>query len=233
MKNAMLVSLLILVAVSFVNADHATKFKVRIENVSTTETLKSTSGATAPAGLSPGLFVIYKGENPILTSVMKDNKMALERLAEDGNPEPLVSLLQKQKGVMSAAVFNIPAGASTAGPIGPGGAYEFTLTANPGVKLSLAQMFGQSNDLFYSPDLSGIELFDSKGNAVNGEITSKLVLWDAGTEMNQEPGFGPDQAPRQSAPNTGKEEHKEVGPVKDNFSYPSTAQVLKITITHQ
>jgi hypothetical protein len=232
MKKAMFVTLVLLVVGFSAYADHATKFKVKIENISTVEALKSASGGTAPAGFSPGVFVIYKGSNPILSSEMKD-KMALERLAEDGNPEPLASLLRKQKGVMTVSVFNTPTGSSTAGPIGPGGSYEFTLTANPGVKLSLAQMFGQSNDLFYSPDQDGIELFDSNGNAVNGEITSKLILWDAGTEVNQEPGFGPDQAPRQTSPNTGKEEHMKVGPVHDEFAYPSTEQVLRITITHQ
>jgi hypothetical protein len=211
-------------------ADHATKFKVRIENVSTAETLKSSTGATAPAGLSPGVFVIYKGKNPILNSKLKSS---LERLAEDGNPDPLNSALQKEKGVMTSSEFKIPSSQNDAGPIGPGGAYEFTLTANPGVKLGIAEMFGQSNDLFYSPDENGIDLFDENGNAVSGEITSKMILWDAGTEVNQEPGFGPDQAPRQSAPNTGAMENKNIEPVKDGFTYPSTDQVLRITITHQ
>jgi len=33
----------------------------------------------------------------------------------------------------------------------PGGAYEFTVTAKPGERLTIAMMFGQSNDLFYAP----------------------------------------------------------------------------------
>lgn len=229
MKKIILFAVALITAASLY-ADHATKFKVKIENVSTPDILKSSTGATAPAGLSPGVFVIYKGKNPILDSKLKTS---LERLAEDGNPEPLVMSLQKDKGVMTATAFNIPTGMSNPGPIGPGGSYEFTLTANPGVKLALAEMFGQSNDLFYSPDQNGIDLFDSNGNAIDGEITTKIMLWDAGTEVNQEPGFGPDQAPRQSAPNTGTSENKAVGPVHDQFTYPGTEQVLRITITHQ
>ena len=32
-----------------------------------------------------------------------------------------------------------------------------------------------------------IALFDSHGAPVSGDVTSKLVLWDSGTEVNQEP----------------------------------------------
>ena len=58
------------------------------------------------------------------------------------------------------------------------------------------------NDYFYAND-AGIPLFDSKGRPVGGDVTSRIVLWDAGTELNQELGVGPDQAPRQKAKNTG------------------------------
>jgi hypothetical protein len=92
-------------------------------------------------------------------------------------------------------------------------------------------MFGQSNDLFYGPGSKGIALFDKGGNPVSGDVTRDVVLWDAGTEINQEPGFGPDQAPRQPAPNTGAGEKKPVEPVKDQYVYPPVAQVLRITIS--
>jgi hypothetical protein len=52
--------------------------------------------------------------------------------------------------------------------------------------------------------------------------------------VNEEPGFGPNQAPRQAAPNTGPSEHKPVRrieDVKDGFSYPRVEQVLRVTIT--
>jgi len=72
----------------------------------------------------------------------------------------------------------------------------------------------------------------SKGG--ESHVTSQLILWDAGTEVNQEPGFGPDQAPRQKAPNTGKDEREAIRPVKDvkdGFTYPSVAAVIRVTIT--
>jgi hypothetical protein len=94
-------------------------------------------------------------------------------------------------------------------------------------------MFGQSNDLFYAPPEAGIALFDTHGKPMQGDITSQLILWDAGTEINQEPGAGAEQAPRQPAPNTGTEEHGVVRPVHDQYTYPPTHDVLRVTIMPQ
>lgn len=215
-------------------ADHATLFKLRIENVSPENILMSRLGETAPAGLSPGLIVLYDSNvNPVFVPGKAANGTGLERLAEDGNPEPLAGTARKSKGVKFVQIFNTPNGSEEPGAIGPGGVYELTFTAHPGSKLMLAQMFGQSNDLFYAPDSSGISLFDSNGTAISGDLTGFIRLWDAGTEVNQEPGFGADQAPRQPAPNTGAEEQGTIGTVRDGFTYPAVNQVLKITLTHQ
>jgi hypothetical protein len=63
-----------------------------------------------------------------------------------------------------------------------------------------------------------------------------VTLWDAGTEVNEEPGAGPNQAPRQSGPDTGDEEMAGVRPiaeVDDGFSYPAVADVIGVTVTPQ
>ena len=75
-------------------------------------------------------------------------------------------------------------------------------------------MMGQSNDWFYAPAESGIDLFEN-GRGISGDITSQMVLWDAGTEVDQEPGIGSDQGPRQKAPNTGVAENGVVRNAKD------------------
>ena len=78
-----------------------------------------------------------------------------------------------------------------------------------------------------------IDLFDANGNPVTGDVTDKFLLWDAGTEVNQAPGLGADQGPRQKGPNTGAAENGVVHLVKDGFSYPNTKEVLRITISAQ
>ncbi len=121
-------------------------------------------------------------------------------------------------------------GDKEAGPILPGKAYEFTVKAAPGQRLTLAMMFGQSNDLFYAPGAKAIALYDAKGQPLTQDVTQQLVLWDAGTEVNEEPGLGPNQAPRQAGPNTGPTENAVVRQVKDGFTYPATRDVVRVTI---
>lgn len=204
-------------------------FKVRIENISTPDGIRTEGNAKYPFALSPGLFVVNHRKNYFFNAGDKADA-ALEAQAEDGNPELLSKKYLTKVGGIFQGVFNTPVGADKAAPILPGGAYEFTFTATEGMRLSLIAMFGQSNDLFYAPK-QAIELFDANGNALTGDITANLFLWDAGTEVNQAPGVGDEQAPRQKMANTGKAENGKVGMVKDGFMYPNTKDVLKVTIT--
>ncbi len=57
------------------------------------------------------------------------------------------------------------------------------------------------------------------------------MLWDAGTEVNQYPGAGLDQAPRQSDPDTAPVEGAPIGLVDDGFTYPAVDEVIRVTIT--
>jgi hypothetical protein len=93
-------------------------------------------------------------------------------------------------------------------------------------------MFIQSNDLFYAPaDPAGIPLFEG-GAPVEGDMTSMLALWDAGTEVNEQPGVGPNQAPRQDGADTGTPEGV-VRPVDDGYDYPATGEVIEVTVSPQ
>ncbi len=206
-------------------------FTVRIENVSTATTLTSSKGETAPAPNSPGVWVVQTRPARLFKLGKPDLGWGLEAQAEDGNPAMLAEHCMHHEGVVASGVFNTPAGDDKPGPALPGKAYEFSFTAAPGMRLSFTTMFGQSNDLFYAPGEAGIALFDKQGKPVSGVLTAQIGLWDAGTEVNQEPGFGPDQAPRQAAPNTGASEHRPVGKVKDAFTYRQVSEVLKVTIT--
>ena len=206
------------------------KFIVRIENVSDNSGLEAKDGTKYPFDLSPGLFVLTKSKNDFFKTGKRAHA-GLEAQAEDGNPEILAKSLLTKLGSVSLGIFNTPLGANAPAPILPGGAYEFEFEAFEGTKLNFAAMFGQSNDLFYAP-LRSIDLFE-KGEPLTGDITDKLMLWDAGTEINQAPGIGADQGPRQKGPNTGADENGVVSLVKDEFSYPNVKDVLKVTITRK
>ena len=207
------------------------RFKVRIENISNKDGLAAADGSRYPFAVSPGVYLL--SDNKV--SLFKDGKKASEALeaqAEDGNPELLAKKFLPIVSSVGLDIFNKPVGADKPSPILPDGAFEFVFNATEGMKLNLVAMYGQSNDLFYAP-AQAIELFDKDGNALTGDITGDFQLWDAGTEVNQAPGIGPDQAPRQKAPHTGARENGVVHLVKDGFSYPNTKDVLRVTITAQ
>ena len=115
----------------------------------------------------------------------------------------------------------LPDGGTSAAPI------------SPGDKLQFATMFVQSNDLFFAPRNGGIALFDAGGRAIRGKVTRQIVLFDAGTEVNQAPGVGPGQVPRQAKPDTGTAERVGIATVadrRDGFAYPPAETVIDVEI---
>jgi hypothetical protein len=209
----------------------ATQFTVRVENISAGEVLELSNGKTAPFVSAPVLWVTHTGgTNPIFTGGKRDQGEGLERLAETGDPSKLLASLNGKPGVVAVGGVARPVGATTDGPLTPGLKYEFQISAQPGERLSTAWMFGQSNDLFYSNDRP-IALFDASGHPVSGELTTQLSLWDAGSEVNEEPGLGPNQGPRQATPDAGVAESQGVAHVRDQYTYPGVGEVLRMTVT--
>jgi hypothetical protein len=212
-------------------APAATTFTIKVENISKGEVLQLSNGTTAPFVSAPVLWAVHTGSaNPIFAAGQVDAGQGLETLAETGDPAPLVKSLDGATGVVAVGADDRPVGGDAAGPIEPGKRYEFEVTATPGQTLSLAWMFGQSNDLFYSNDRP-IALFDAAGRPVTGDMTRQLALWDAGTEVNEEPGLGGNQGPRQPTPDAGVTEREGIAHVRDRFDYPATGDVLRLTIT--
>jgi len=206
------------------------KFTITVENISQGEVLELSNGGSAPFVSAPVLWVIATGSTqPIFAGGKPDAGIGLEQLAETGNPAKVAASLRDKPGVVQVGAAAKPVGAEAEGPLTPGQKYQFEITARPGQLLSLAWMFGQSNDLFYSNDRP-IALFDAAAKPVRGDVTARLSLWDAGTEVNEEPGLGPNQGPRQKTPDAGAPERKAVAHVNDRYTYPRTAEVLRISI---
>jgi hypothetical protein len=189
--------------------------------------LSENSGLVSP--LAPGAWALHTmGSMVLFTDNTPDYGEGLEGLAEDGDPSTLLASLGAKSEVAVSGVFNTPSGSSGPGPLFPGSKYEFTFTAEESQWLSFATMFVQSNDLFFSiGGESGIALWNN-GVPLSGDITSHIMFWDAGTEVNEYPGAGLHQPPRI---NGGIAENGLVMEVSDGFSYPSVSDVIKVTIT--
>jgi hypothetical protein len=208
-----------------------TRFTIRVENISSPEGMTASNGEKFPFALSPGMFVLSEKTAPLFKEG-KPASNALEMQAEDGDPSGLVKSLEQMHHASNLhGVFNTPVGAMGAGPIRPGDSFEYSVTAMPGMRLFSTMMFGQSNDWFYAPGANGIALFDAKGAPVSGDVTDQFYLWNAGTEKDEEIGVGPNQGPRQTATNTGVDEHGVVSRVKDSRWTARNAEFFRVTIT--
>ena len=194
-------------------------FSIVIRNVSNDRTLQVSPSETRAVPVAPGAYAVVTDRSTVFRQGEPAGSYELEMLAEDGNAEAVIAFLKEQPDVRQAGLF-IPGQA-------------FTVNAMPGDRLVFAAMFVESNDLFYAPGPEGIALFDDSANALSGDITSQVVLWDAGTEINEQPGVGSNQAPRQTGPNTGPTENGVVRPVNDGFDYPAIGEVLEVTLSKE
>jgi hypothetical protein len=178
------------------------------------------SGYVSP--IAPGVWVLHKkGQKPIFTKGQPNYGEGLEMLSEVGDPTTVYnSLLAKG---YKTGVYNTPNGANSPAPLFPGDSYTFAINANPGDYFSFASMLGKSNDLFFAPGDQGIRLFEGR-NPVKDNLTCQVMLWDAGTEMNEYPGAGIHQGPG------GADVSENVMIVNDEFMWPKASQVIKVTI---
>lgn len=193
--------------------------QVLISNVSSDQALVLPDGSAIKAPIAPGAFAVVSGDATAFRDGAAAGSLGLEQLAEDGNAEPLIASLKGTPGVRMAGLFI------------PGQPFEVVVA--PGDRLVFATMFVQSNDLFYAPSQGAIPLFDGNGDAIEGDITSTVVLWDAGTEVNQQPGVGSEQAPRQGMAGVGMAEDGVVHMVADGYAYPRVEDVVRVTITQK
>ena len=218
------------------------------------DALADITGLIVP--LSPPAYAVHTDAVNVF-EVGQPASEGVELIAEDGFPagslggmdlppsSGLVEALMGQTGVRTVGAVAAPGGMVPALEPGmPGESVDFTVTASPGDRLSFLTMYVQSNDYFYGFGEDGLALFDADGTPVSGDVTDQVVLYDAGTEVDEEPGVGPNQKPRQgpTAVDVGTAENGVVqsvvaagasGGTNDSYSYPPSAQVIRVTITPQ
>jgi hypothetical protein len=226
----------------------ATTFTVRLENVAR-RVLSLPNGGIADIPLSAGVWAVHTAGNPIFTPGELQSGAGLKGLAEAGMADAFAPNLRGLPGVRAAGAFETPqgrargrmvtsraegGGANTGRMLQAGQHFEFTVTAQPGDRLSLALMLSQSNDGLIGTGRDGIALFDGAGRPVSGDLTGALALWDAGTEVNEEPGVGRNQGLRQGAPHAGDPERRPVRLLAEaeyGDRWPDIDRIVKLTIT--
>ncbi|HYP77858.1 MAG TPA: spondin domain-containing protein [Polyangiaceae bacterium] len=142
------------------------------------------------------------------------------------------------KQYTSTGVFDTPVGDLAAGPATPGKSYKFTVDAGRKQKLYFASMLAATNDVFFAPNGDGIPLYLENGTPITADVTSQIYLWDAGTELNEEPFIGANTVTNQTTVNTGvvdtNNKVRKIATVSEGFvfAYPPVASLIKVTVTH-
>ncbi|MDQ3021240.1 MAG: spondin domain-containing protein [Bacteroidota bacterium] len=214
--------------------DQSRRFKVLIENVSTPNTIASPRiNGTVP--LSHGVYAIYASGSLFTPGQVSDE--GTSRIAEDGFTTVKTNDLNNTAGIMEHGEFVAPGGPDSGAAIFAGESSMFMVKANPGEKLQIQSMFVQSNDWFYSFN-GGLSLFNGT-TPISGDMTSNLVLYDAGTEADEAPGTGPYQKPVQGPTQMNFGPDDAVNMITDartrhsQLNIPATTSVIRITVTPQ
>lgn len=234
MKRLLALSLLAaVIAAGCDSADDAPRtFIVTIANVSTPGTV-DTPRAMGTVPLSPPAYAVFDGTDPMFAVGGRAN-LGTERIAEDGFPDEMVALLARTSAVTASGAQTSPGGPDNGPALFAGESVTFTVSAVPGQRLQFETMFVQSNDWFISFRDGGLALFDGSNPISGGDVTSRLAVYDAGTEADTAPGTGPNQKPVQEPMATN------VGPADSNpnirsasesgFTIPALSRVIRVTV---
>jgi hypothetical protein len=201
-------------------------FLLRIENISGTSVM--------PTAFSPGVWM-EQGQDagpPFYQPMMAPLNNGIRALAEDGDPTELAANLSTNFDLLQSGVFDTPVDGS-AGPLAPGEVYEVEFTADPFSRLGLATMFASTNDVFVGTAPQGVALFHGNGQPQDfRDISSFLLMLDAGTEANQAPGQGPDQGAFQDAAGQGAPESGAVTAFSSSTrAIPMAGAIVGINVT--
>jgi hypothetical protein len=201
-------------------------------------TLVNTSSPGDLAGndvsLAPGMVIVHDAAFALFTPGEPVAVDGVEALAEDGDPAELEASLADDPAV-SAVVFlrHLDEVTYEAAAMEPGDSGVTQFEAADGQFITVAFMFGQSDDVLVATG-EPVAAFEA-GTPQSGDWTPALGLWDMGTEVNQEPGVGPDQAPRQASPGDGEAEDEPVtaivGTDSAGFAYPAVSAFAQLTVT--
>jgi hypothetical protein len=206
------------------------EFSLVIRNIAAADALVTSDGAEVDVAFSPGVWAVDQAGFELI-EIGAAASPGLEVFAESGSPADF--LVEVRSHVENARTFGGDSSSSYGDqPILPGSQVEFGFRATEGEYFVMASMFGQSNDVLIVT-APGLSLFDESGRPFVGEIPVRYV--DAGTEENEEPGGGPNQAPRQAAPDDGVPESDVITEFdredRFGFVYPAIIDIVVLEVT--
>lgn len=162
--------------------------------------------------LDGALVVIYTGESNPIYKLGELASEGLREFAEDGDTKRLESELRK--------LSNVKRVYTSESVVQPGKSIESPYWATTGDNIAFISKFGYANDWFYASNGTIEALF-------SGNVTSQVLLLDAGAAANQYPGAGWTQ---ELFDGDDIIERQPVTPVGSEFPIPPVEQVISVVM---
>lgn len=200
---------------------------LHLDDIAAAGSLVASDGTTHDVKLSPAIVIVHDAAF-VPFAAGEAASAGLERLAEAGDASVWAGALAEEPAVSAVdAITKLDDATYEAGPFFPGDGAFVVLDVPGTAMITVAAMFGESNDVFVA---ATAPVWD--GAAVTyGEWP--LGLFDAGTEVNQEPGLGADQAPRQADADQGAAEGGVIAGIDGTdaagFGYPAPEAFARLT----
>lgn len=204
--------------------------RVTLENIASAGALMSASGETRDVLISPGVWTVHV-DGAGLFREGEPASSAIEAMAEGGKSDELRAELMDGKGILAQGQYSTGPkdGSYEDSPLAPGDTVQFEVSARSDARLSFVSMFIHSNDVLFASPPQGLGL----GLALDEEVdaSAEAGLWDAGTEVNEEPGFGSSQP----AQGPGGEDEGGVvqridGADASGYVYPAPESFARVTL---
>ena len=210
------------------------KMVLELENISADGAFKGSNDMNIPLPLAPGFYAVTSDADALF-AVNTTASEAMETLAEVGNPNTLIELAKGQSTTAEAGILgDIDNPDYKESPITSGGKATLIITIKDDHKLVVASMLGVSNDTFLGTKPGGLDL-STIDTTTTTDITDQFAWWDAGTEVNEPIGEGPNQVSNAPGTDTGTEEMGLMRPADlkdndDNALLPDVNQVVRVTL---
>lgn len=118
----------------------------------------------------------------VMTSCQKDMDEKMEKLM----PTVTVENVVMTKNFVQSGSFKGVGGPGVDAPIVlPGSSISFDFYAGKGQHLMFTTMYGASKDWFFAPSNPGLSLYNDKGEAMTGDVSDQVRLYDNGTKNDQ------------------------------------------------
>lgn len=200
---------------------------ITLTNLADDTTYTLSSGQPLEIGLAPGL-IAQVSDASVVFEPGQAASPELEQLAEQGDPTTLKAALDNDDAVSHVSFFGDAGAADYAeAAVTPGLSARRTLDVVEGEVVVLAMMLGASNDTFVGTPAGGLDLaaLDLRDPV---DVTAQVAWWDAGTEVNQPLGEGPDQ-PGSSEPGAGQAEEGVVS-AGGEADWPAVDEVVEVIV---